>query len=320
MMRIPYNVAYQVNYILKDGKRPTSRILYEADEVDVPAVSGTDAPVVATWKSEDRTKSFEVRAFDGHYYEPIWQGRHRLNVPTDAKAAFTAYLEPEDKAGTMPPTSKIAYNLGDTRDVNVAAARQLAEGFLVVDGIPYRRCAQPRLMLHIRYDDYELTILTDDYEYDTLGRVKGIDTHVIAPLKDEARLIEIAEMREGRIWYRYRDVDILVPELLDFDTKVEACARTVAQGIIDNQRDIFFWPRPVAEELLAIRAEYRLWRQAPDEVNGVDLLDRVFAIYTTYNLYNQQLVCGFLGNYETVQKNLPEYEVTIDIKAPRAEP
>lgn len=319
-MRIPYNVAYQVNYILNVGKRPTSRVLHEADEVDVPEVSDEDSPVVATWKNEDLTTSFEVRAFDGRYYQPIWQYRHFPNAPADAKAAFTAFMEPKEKAGTMPAASKIAYHLGDTREINIADKRKRAEGLLVVDGAPYRQCAQPRLMLNDRHFDYELTILTDDYEYDSMGWVKGIDTHVIAPLMDEARLLEIAAGREGRIWHRYRDLDIHVSDLLDFDTKIEACARTVAQGIIDNQRDIFFWPRPVAEELIAIRAEYRLWRQTPDEVNVIDLLDRVFAIYTTHNLYNQQLLCGFLENYETVQKNLPEYELAIHVKAPRAEP
>ncbi|MBY3157366.1 hypothetical protein HFO56_34130 [Rhizobium laguerreae] len=320
-MRIPYNVAYQVNFVLNDGKRPTSRVLYEADGVNVPDVSGEDAPIVASWKSQETnaSRSFRVRTFDGRFFKPIWQDNYTINPPADAKEAFTAYLSPKDKAGTMPPASKISYDLGDTRAINFAAKREFADGLLVVDGVPYRRCAQPRMMLHIRYDDYEVTIRTDEYEYDNMGSVKGIDTHVIVPLTDEARLLEIAARRAGRIWHRFHDLDIRLPEALDFDTKLEACARTVAQGIFDNQRDIFFWPRPVADELLDIRSQYRL-RRTLDEVNVVDLLDRLFTLYTTHNLYNQQQLCGFLANYETVQKNLPEYDVAVPVNAARRAP
>jgi hypothetical protein len=73
-------------------------------------------------------------------------------------------------------------------------------------------------------------------------------------------------------------------------------------------------------ELLDIREQYRLWRQLPDEVNVVELLDRLFTLYTTYNLYNQQQLCGFLANYETVQKNLPEYDVVVPVNAARRTP
>jgi hypothetical protein len=321
-MRIPYNVAYQVNFVLNDGKRPTSRVLYEADEVDVPEVSAADAPVVASWKDQQMNdiRTFEVRTFDGRFYAPIWQGRSTINMPTDAMETFTRCLSPKDKVGTMPPASKIIYSLGDTRAINVTHKRKLAEELLVVNGLPYRECAQARMMLNIRYDDYEVTILTDDYEYDNMGRVKGIDTHIIVPLTDEAQLLEITARRPGRVWHRFHDLDIRLPEALDFDTKIEACARTVAQGILDNHRDIFCWPRQVADELLDIREQYRLWRQLPDEVNVVELLDRLFTLYTTYNLYNQQQLCGFLANYETVQKNLPEYDVVVPVNAARRTP
>lgn len=322
-MRIPYNVAYQANFVLNDGKRPTSRVLYEAADVNVPEVSDTDAPVVASWKSTEIANEpvpLHVRIFDGRFFEPIWQGHYATNLPGDAKEAFAAYLTPKDKAAAMPAASKISYDLGDTRAVNLAAKQELADGLLVVDGRPYRECGQPRMMLEIRYDDYVVTIRTDKYEYDNMGRVKGIDTHIIAPLMDEARLLDIAAQRPGRVWNRITDLDILLPEALDFDTRVEACARTVAQGVLDNQRDIFFWPRPVADELLDIRDQYRAWRKTPDDINVADLLDRLYTLYTSYNLYNQQQLCGFLANYETVQKNLPEYDVAISVNAARRAP
>ncbi|MCS4088522.1 hypothetical protein [Rhizobium sp. BK176] len=322
-MHIPYNVAYQANFVLNDGKRPTSRVLYEADSVDVPEVSGTDAPVVASWKSTENTNypdDFLVRTFDGRFFQPIWQGWPYKDKPADPKEAFTLYLAPKDKAAAMPAASKISYSLGDTRAVNVAAKREVADGLLMVDGQPYRKCAQPRMMLEIRYDSHVVTIRTDAYKYDSMGAVKGIDTHIIAPLMHEARLLDIAAQRPGRVWNRITDLDILMPEVLDFDTRIEACARTVAQGVLDNQRDIFFWPRPVADELLDIREQYRLWRKSPDEVNVADLLDRLFALYTSYNLYNQQQLCGFLANYETVQKNLPEYDVAVPVDAARRAP
>jgi hypothetical protein len=65
-MRIPYNVAYQSNFVLTAGKRPTSRILYATDGVNVPEVSEVDAPVVASWKSQDlnNDRSLVVRTYD----------------------------------------------------------------------------------------------------------------------------------------------------------------------------------------------------------------------------------------------------------------
>jgi hypothetical protein len=322
-MRISYNVAYHANFVLTDGKRPTSRILYQAADVNVPEVSGVDAPVVASWKTTETTNnsvSVHVRTFDGRFFEPIWQGHYANNLPGDAKEAFTTYLSPKDKAGTMPAASKISYELGDTRAANLANQRELAAGLLIVDGSPYRECGQPRMMLEIRYDDCVVTIRTDKYEYDNMGRVKGIDTHIIAPLTDEKRLLDIGAQRPGRVWNRITELEILLPEALDFDTKIEACARTVAQGVLDNQRDIFFWPRHVADELLDIRDQYRAWRKTPDDVNVAELLERLYALYTSYNLYNQQQLCGFLANYETVQKNLPEYDVAIPVNAPRRAP
>jgi hypothetical protein len=321
-MRISYNVAYHVNYMFIDGKRPTSRALHEADEVDVPEVSCVDAPLVLTWKNEERTENLEVRMFDGQYYEPLWQGSHRRVTPSDPRAAFETVLQPKDKAGTMPSASKIAYNLGDTRDAAVAARRQFAEGFLVVDGAPYYRCAQPRLMLEVDYERYVFYILHKEYRYDSVGHVRGIDSHHIVPIMDEATLLEkVRGLPQGNVWHRYRDIEIVLPDALGFDTKVEACGRTVAQGIADNERDMFFWPRPVAEELLAIRSEYELWRHAPAEVDIADLLDRLYMIYTNRNLYNQQLLRSFLDNFETVKRNRPEFEIEVAMgSTPHASP
>ena len=222
----------------------------------------------------------------------------------------------------MPAAAKIAYNLGDTRDAAVAAKREYADGLLVVDGASYRRCAQPRLMLEVDYQRYVFYILCNDYRYDALGHVKGIDSHHIVPIMDEAGLLELVRgLPQGNVWHRYRDIEVHLPDVLAFDRAVEACGRTVAQGITDNERDIFFWPRPVAEELLAIRSEYKRWRQEPDEVDIADLLDRLYTIYTNNNLYNQQQLRGFLDNYETVQRNRPEFEDVVPMgSTPHAEP
>lgn len=321
-MRIPYNVAYQVNFVLRGGKRPTSRVLHAADEIDIPEVSGVDAPIVATWRSDNGAVPHEVRYFDGRFYAPFFQGSTKLAKPTSARAAFESKLMTGEKATAMPTSDKIAYSLGDNRDLVLRHTKKIAEEMLVVDGAPFRVCHQPRLMLELDYEWTVFYILSASYKYDGLGHVKGIGTHIIAPLTHKDRLDAIVAEKPdaGRVWHRYSDVEIYIPELLEFDTKAEACGRTVGQAVTDNESQLYHWPRPVAEEFLSVRAEYKRWLDNPDDVDVVDLLDRVFTIFTTNNIYNQQLLCSFLENYETVQKNLPEYDVTIHVKAPRAEP
>nr|WP_250808491.1 hypothetical protein [Neorhizobium tomejilense] len=319
-MRVSYLYDYAALFMLKDGKRPVTRTIHETGEVDIPEVTAADAPLAARWKEgtvnqPNQRKDFHVRTFRGECYEPCAQAGKGTGRIEDIVQNLCGKVE---KPGKIPPDDTISHRLGDNRDFVTAYRAKLLDSLLLVDGVPYFRCARPRLNLTVT-DAPRLAVTRKETRYEGTHISYGIDQTLVAPLTDfEAVLGRLANGGQ-QFWQYAFDVEVIIPDALDFNTKTEAIVRTVGQAIVDNQSQMYHWPRQVAEEFIAVRAEYGRWFEDPDSVDVVSMLDRIYAVVTQYyGLYNQTLVASFLANYDKVQEYIPELEVAVNFGPKRS--
>ncbi len=311
-MRVPYLFDYAALFMLKDGKRPVTRTIHETGEVDVPEVSGADAPIAARWKEGHRNHPDQrhVRTFDGQCYEPCAQAGKGTGGIQDIVQSLCGKVE---KPGKIPVDDAISHRLGDNREFVLNYRNKLLGDLLIVDGVPYTKCARPELNLTVTAAP-RLEIARRKTRYEGTHRSYGIDRTLVAPLTDfEAILGRLANGDQQVLQHAF-DVEVIIPEAVDFDTKTEAIVRTIGQAIVDNQSQMCHWPRQVAEEFIAVRAEYNRWFEDPDSVDVVSMLDRIYAVVTQhYGLYNQTLVGSFLANYDKVQTYIQELEISLGV-------
>lgn len=319
-MRLPYLLSYNAMFMLKDGKRPVSRAIQEAAEVDIPEVPDSEAPIAARWFEGTQAdpagrKQLHVRTFQGECYEACTQASIGSS---DIREVVRKLSGEGGKPGKIPADDTIAHRLGDDRDRALKRSEERLGRLLLVDGVPHVRCARPGLRLTVK-DMARLDIVRKPLTPVSTQYGLGIDQTLIAPLTNFEAVSRRAAASPIRFVPSVFDIDVLIPEAVGFDAKAEAIVRTVGQAIGDNEVMLHTWPREVAQEFIAIRDDYRLWFENPDAVDIGALLDRAYSLVTGhYGLYNQTLVASFLSNYEKAQEYATALEVSVNpMSSPR---
>jgi len=323
-MRIPFEYSYSARYMLRNGKRSVGRTIVDSGEIDIPVVASADAPVAATWQKRalmhDRHEDRHVRTFLGALYEPFaFSSGGRGGRAADAQTAVAEITGSVGKPSTLPRESEIAHRLGDNRTHIREQIFERLSGLLVVDGNVYSKCETPKLNVTVEDGITRMTILRR-FSYEGHHRSFGIDRTAVAPLTEFASVSARLDRTGGTVAREVENVEVSIPEALHFDKNEEAVARTVGQAVIDNEYSIHNWPSDVVREFLSIRDGYRGWLRDPGSVDVVDLLDRVYDIFTTQDLYNQNLLPSFLANYETAQRLVPAIEVNLSAVMSDARP
>jgi hypothetical protein len=317
-MRIPYVLSYNAMFMLNDGKRPVSRTVLEAAEVDVPEVSASEAPIAARWSEGTQgdpagRQQLHVRTFEGECYETCVQA---FNGSPDIRDVVRGLTGNDGKPGKLPLEDTIAHRLGDNRDIVVKHMEERLGRLLLVDGVPHFKCSRPSLKLSV-HDMARLNVIRQPLTSVSTQYGLGIDQTLIAPLTSFDAVCRRAEANPIRFASFVFDVEVLIPEAVTFDAKAEAIVRTVGQAITDNEVMLHTWPREVAEEFIAIRSDYRLWFDSPDAVDIGSLLDRTYSLVTAhYGLYNQTLVASFLSNHDKAQEYVSTMEVSVNPISP----
>lgn len=185
-MKITFPYAYVANVSTAkvDDDR---RAIVETFEVDVPEVSETDAPVVATWRETDALPrggwTFErhpyidmhVRHHEGRFYKmagrragsdivvtagmlpppgtvkfngnPDVSAMYPSGGTDDHKAQSALYLWYGGRWGRQPTEGDITRRRKSDMAARAVSARELADGLVVVGGVVYQRVAEPKLVL-----------------------------------------------------------------------------------------------------------------------------------------------------------------------------
>ena len=318
-MRIPYQFGYSAHFMLKDGKKPVSRTVVETSEVEIPELTGQEAPVAARWRqqlngrADAQFSEMHVRTYAGACYQPYAQERSSNDEVPPPIAEIVGWNAGSNvTAGKTPPDSQILHRLGDDRDEKVRRIERRLADIILVDGMPYFRCVVPKVEMCLDADRCRADIITDHLDGNSYSG-KSIDRALLAPLADYETVVERAASRGLRVYRGETNIEVLVPEALEYDKKAEAIGRTVGQAIADNESQLYRWPRHLAEEFLDIREGYGKWLDDQDSADIVELLERTYAVFTQGTYYNQSYVASFLANYDEVQKYIPEMEISLDI-------
>lgn len=319
-MRIPYQFVYHVYFMLNGGQRPVSRAVVDNDEVDIPEITGSEAPVAATWnewapgQQHDR-KPIEIRTYDGRCYQQFKQANTNYKTNPSPEEAVRWCVGATGTPGKMPSDNQIAHRLGDNRQVVMDYHRSKLDRLILIDGVPHSLCPTPKIVMRVDQDSVRISATRGEFSGSSLNG-QGLDKMLLAPLTEYTTIIERAQATGNRIYDSIHDLDIRIPEALWFDSKLEAIARTVGQALADNESQLHTWPRPIAEAFIAAREDLKRWHADNDSVDIVELLDRTYAIFTSGPIYIQTHIASFLANYDEVQKYIPDLEISLSI-APR---
>lgn len=179
-MKYNYPFAYRVDYLINGGQRPASRYPIDHVQVDIPEITGREAPVVATWKLTDAGPTripAHVRHFDGHFVTPMIARKERLengfdaaDLPVKGSAKRNAaedifglfnhwdvgrYYGPtmqyltDGKEQFAHDARRVATFLGGSYAEMRAEAERNAGGLVIIDGKVYNRVFEPVLHMAI---------------------------------------------------------------------------------------------------------------------------------------------------------------------------
>jgi hypothetical protein len=200
-MRYNFPFAYRVDYLINGGQKPASRYPMDHVPVDIPEISGREAPVVATWTLTDAGPTriaAHVRHFDGHFVTPMIARKQRLengfdaaDLPVKGSAKRDAaedifglfnhwdvgrYYGPtmqyftEGKEQVAPDAHRVAAFLGGSYAEMRSEAERNAGGLVIIDGRVYHKVFEPVLRMAIGGGGLESEIHLRSPHYDRQRR------------------------------------------------------------------------------------------------------------------------------------------------------
>lgn len=311
-MRLAVSFSHSAFYLLHGGKRPVRRTVSEAYDIEIPEVSSSEAPVAASWTQDvDGTPTgFQVRLYEGHFYEAHVQAEGHPNRPLETPEAYFAARQHSGQNDGAPAEHLIAHRLGDDRGEVTRREWKRYGSYLIVDGNPHVRCDDPRLAIGMEGGQPTIRIHRG---WRIAHAAKGIDALIYEPVTRFDAVRDRFVENNVAVLSRVRDLEVIFPEAFEFDRIAEAFGRTVGQALFDSAPTLHAWPRELADRFLDLREAYGRWVASPDTEDAVTLLDEAYALLVGNGIYNPNRLANFLANYETVQAHLPDAKIPIDI-------
>ena len=180
--RLPVLIGYSIRYNAQMGGRPKTKTVYEIVDMAVPSVSADDAPIAVRWddmpeKWQEPVWGLFERNGDGHtrwYGDRHWTpvlgpGSYDVAGPADettldalsglatssqpfnpilgnVASATPANNNPKQRLDDCPQ-DLLSNVVGDSRARAIADVRTALRDLLVVGGVVYRSCPEPRVVL-----------------------------------------------------------------------------------------------------------------------------------------------------------------------------
>ncbi|MDW9481269.1 hypothetical protein GOB57_21730 [Sinorhizobium meliloti] len=179
-MKYNFPFAYRIDYLVNGGQKPASRYLISHVAVDIPEITGDEAPVVATWTLTDAGEMripASVRYFEGRFVSPTVarvtrlergfsagdlpaKGASKRDAAEDIFSLFNhwdtgRYYGPtmqyllEGKEQTPPEPHRVAAFLGGSHAEMRAEAERNAAGLVIIDGQVHNTVFEPVLHMAI---------------------------------------------------------------------------------------------------------------------------------------------------------------------------
>lgn len=304
-MLITYPVTYERRYLLNNGRRPVSRKVSEADEIDIPEVGSVEAPVAASWRAGPEASATDehVRLFDGHLYTPFRIARSDAPEIEDVVAQICGAGD-QDR---LPSANEINRVLGDTRDIMFDYRREKLALFIIVDDVVYSRCSVPRLQLKVLNGTPKVEVA---FQRNRPEHCPPLDED-LSPLTAFDQVYERMTEQPGPIHRHVHDLAVWLPAAFEYDRSTDLAGRAVGQAIQDNYRDIHTWPSDAAREFLDIREAHDRWVADQDGEDAIALLDRAYGLFTGQNLYVTTHAAAFFEAYDRVQTLIPDMNISL---------
>lgn len=200
-MKFNYPFAYRIDYLINGGQKPASKYPMSHVAVDIPEITGGEAPVVATWELTDAGPTrvtTHVRYFDGHFITPtvtrksrIERGFSAADLPSRGTAKRDAaediwslfnhwdlgrYYGPtiqylvDGKEQSPPDAHRVQAFLGGSYDEMRAEAERNANGLVIVDGFVYNRVHEPVLKMDVGSGHLQADVHLKSPHFDRMRR------------------------------------------------------------------------------------------------------------------------------------------------------
>jgi hypothetical protein len=293
-MKIQLPFIYSAEAVVGRKKNSQALNYLGTVEADIREITSAMAPVAVSWASTNSAnRHHEVRAFDGGFYVPAAKfqrdaknfpastlsGLSRLNDETANGIALmlgyalgqpawhdlSKFTGPSPK--DVPLTSDIKTLVSSQEETDRAAAEEVANGLVSIDGILYKRVEEPVVAVSSHLlrglPNVSVSVHTGVRRY---GAPIDLDEGVLVSDPLNTRFFPLTEM--GRALDAARDFglpvdlkiegvpEVHIPVAFTFDAEFDAAARTAEYAFEGLKAGIARFDRRTIEAWVSIRERY----------------------------------------------------------------